>query len=351
MIRDIELNDALCLKKARYIDVRSPDEYQDAAIPGAINLPLLGNSERQEIGIIYKQEGPQAARNRGLELIGPALADLVARIQQEAADGDVVLYCWRGGERSKAVSQLLNIMHVSGYRLIGGFREYRRHVVRRLAELPTGKVVVIHGLTGTGKTEIIQHLRQMGHPAVDLEDLANHRGSVFGSVGLGDQPSQKEFDNKLLLELDWAEKFGYVIVESESRKIGKLFLPEKLFDGMKNGLHVQIYDTIYGRIRRLQKEYVDNQRIQENELLLAAQGLERYIGKKKVSQLEELINGKKFPDAIEILLVDYYDPLYGYKSEPDESFDLNVDGNDSERAAEVLTEWLKDVCKEGFRVG
>ncbi|MGE5404281.1 MAG: tRNA 2-selenouridine(34) synthase MnmH [Candidatus Saccharibacteria bacterium] len=350
MIRDIELNDALCLKNARYIDVRSSAEYLDAAIPGAVNIPLLDNSERQEIGTLYKQEGPQAARKRGLELIGPGLAELVARIEEEATQGDVVLYCWRGGERSKSVAQLLNIMHVSGYRLVGGFREYRRHVVQRLAELPTGKVAVIHGLTGTGKTEIIKHLRQKGLPAVDLEELANHRGSVFGSVGLGEQPSQKEFDNRLLIELDWAEKFGYVIVESESRKIGRLFLPERLFDGMKNGLHVQIYDTIYGRIGRLQKEYVDNQRIQESELLTSVKGLERYIGKKKVSQLEELIRNKQFDEAIGTLLVDYYDPLYGYKDEPDEKFDLNVDGNDSEQAAEVLTERLKDIFKEGFRV-
>lgn len=340
MIKDIGVDKALALERAKFIDLRSPIEYQQAHIPGAVNIPLFSDDERSEVGIIYRYKGPSLAKSKGLEVVAPRLASLVSEIQENAKENDLVLYCWRGGDRSDAVAKVLDIMQVDGYRLAGGYKAYRTHVMQKLQELPHNRVVVIHGLTGTGKTEIIKEMANNGWPALDLEGLANHRGSVFGGLGLGEQPKQKQFESMLYETMQRFSDHDYLIVESESKRVGRLFLPDHLFAMMKSGLHVLIYDTLENRVNRLLHEYVEDARNKTKDLLACVKGLQHYLGKKKIQEVIDLINAQQILDAIRVLLIDYYDPLYGYPSSSDVHFDLSVDGSDSSLAARSLTLWL-----------
>lgn len=347
MIKDIDIEAAISIANGQFIDLRSPAEYNETPIPGAINIPLLLDDERAIVGTIYRHLGSGKARQRGLQMVGPRLAEMIGEIEKIAAAKEIILYCWRGGDRSNSVAQVLNIMGVNGYRLNGGYRAYRNLVVKRLGELPQGTALVVHGLTGTGKTNIIQELERIGYPAVDLEGLANHRGSVFGGVGLGEQPSQKYFDSRLNNKLQEYERFPYVIVESESKKIGRLFLPDHLFGLMKTGCHILVYDTLENRIKRLYDEYVESINETKSILLSSLQGLSRHMGKDKLQELSELIVKGEYNEAIGLLLVEYYDPLYGYDNKPDNNYDLSIDGGNSRKAAETIAAWIDETLKGG----
>lgn len=351
MIKEIEIETALNLERVQFADLRSPGEFREAHIPGAVNIPFLDDAEHLEVGAIYRQEGIDQARNRGLELVGPRLASMVDNIRKATQHGQLVIYCWRGGERSRAVARALELMGVNGFRLTGGYKAYRGYVRQLLEGLPRGQVVVIHGLTGTGKTAIIKSLRKRGLPGLDLEGIANHRGSVFGSIGLGEQPAQKQFESLMAQELESLSAYKYVIVESESRRIGRLFLPDQLYNMMQSGHHVLVYDTLENRVNRLVAEYVENIPQNNLEILSALQGLERYLGKKRIHAICELIENHHYHEATEILLTKYYDPLYGYANHPDQRFDISIDGQDSEKAAAVLADLLQDLVKGGSQVG
>ncbi len=343
MIKDIEVAEALSLQNPVFIDLRSPVEFNDGHIPGAVNIPLFSDQERSEIGTIYRHQGPGSARNRGLEVVAPRLAEMVSAIQERAADSTIVVYCWRGGERSDAIAKVLDIMKIKGYRLAGGYKAYRAFIIERLRELPRSRVVVIHGLTGSGKTEIIKRLAADGLPAVDLEGLANHRGSVFGGLGLGKQPRQKQFDSMLYEKLQQFADEKFLIVESESRKIGKLFLPDRLYAMMKEGLHVLIYDNLENRVNRIYDEYVVASGNTAKEYINCMEGLQRYLGKKKTQEITKMISDGNFRNAIRILLTDYYDPLYGYPSGPDPHYCLSLDGSDTSQAADRLAAYLTNL--------
>lgn len=343
MIRDIDVTEALNLENPVFIDLRSPFEFNDGHIPGAVNIPLFSDQERSEIGTIYHHQGPGKARNRGLEVVAPRLAEMVSAIRERAADSNIVVYCWRGGERSDAVAKVLDIMKVNGYRLVGGYKAYRAFVIARLRELPRSQVVVIHGLTGSGKTEIIKKLAADGWPALDLEGLANHRGSVFGGLGLGEQPRQKQFDSMLYEKLKQFADEKFLIVESESRKIGRLFLPDRLYAMMKEGPHVLIYDNLENRVSRIYGEYVVASGNTMKDYINCMEGLWRYLGKKKTQEITKMITDGNYRDAIRILLTEYYDPLYGYPSAPDPNYCLNIDGSDASQAAERLAAYLTNL--------
>lgn len=343
MIKDIEVTEALNLENAVFIDLRSPVEFNTGHIPGAVNIPLFSDQERSEIGIIYRHQGPEPARNKGLEVVAPRLAEMVAAIRKTAAESNIVVYCWRGGDRSDAVARVLDIMQVDGYRLAGGYKAYRNLIIERLRELPRSKVVVIHGLTGSGKTSVIKKMAADGWPAVDLEGLANHRGSVFGGLGRGEQPKQKQFDSMLYEKLRQFAGDKFLIVEGESRKIGRLFLPDRLYAMMKKGLHVLIYDNLENRVKRIYDEYVVESGNTTKEYLNCIKGLKGYLGKNKTQEITKMISDGNFWDTIRILLKDYYDPLYGYPYGPDPHYCLNLDGSDTSQAAKRLAAYLTNL--------
>lgn len=194
-----------------------------------------------------------------------------------------------------------------------GYKGYRAHIREHLSEVSENiKFIVLDGLTGSGKTEILIELKKMGANILDLEKLANHRGSLLGAIGLGEQPSQKLFEGYLYNQL--RDMKGLVFVEGESSKIGNLTIPKKLYEQMKReGVHVRIVDTIERRVQRLKQEYVhENKR----ELLEVLHSMNRYINPERLETLERLLQEEQYEKVIETLILKYYDPKYNLKWKP-----------------------------------
>lgn len=339
MIRDIDIMELEQLGAYVLVDVRSEGEYAEATIPGAYNIPLLNNQERAEVGTLYTQGSPRQARELGLRLISPKLPELVAEAQQLAAQGPLVLFCWRGGMRSKSLATVLDLMGLPVYRIQGGYKEYRHQVLSFFeGEFPMG-VVVLRGNTGVGKTELLARLRQDGYPAIDLEKLANNRGSVFGDVGLGDPPSQKAFEAQLYEELLSLQQHGYVVVECESKRIGRVTLPANFFEAMQKGRQVLLYDSLPNRVERLVQEYTKVPGAL-SQIDAALERLVKNLGHERIKSLRTLLEQGQWGMFTEHMLLEYYDPLYGYPNTPDAAYNLSLNHQDSMLALRELESYL-----------
>lgn len=340
MIREIIVEELESLENPILIDVRSEGEYLEATIPGSLNLPLLNNEERAHVGTTYTQISPSLAREEGLQFVSPKLPNIVKQAQEWSEAGPLVLFCWRGGMRSKSLATVLDLMGVPVYRLQGGYKAYRKTVVDFFEHQPSLKFVVLRGNTGVGKTEILEQLRAEGYPAINLEKLANNRGSVFGDVGLGAAPSQKKFEALLYEELKeiMAKGYTYIIVECESKRIGRVTLPVNFYNAMQQGTQILVYDSISNRVNRLVKEYTEipQSLSQIQEALLR---LEKNLGHKKLELYTSLLEEKRLEEFTENLL-EYYDALYGYPNEPSPEYDFVVSQINLERAIHELKDIL-----------
>lgn len=292
------------------IDVRSPTEYKQAHIPGAVNVPLLNDEERVIVGTVYRNEGADRAKQVGLSLVAPRLPQIVAQILQHAEKKELVVYCWRGGMRSRSVCHVLAALNYSARQLIGGYKAFRRYIHQYLETKKLNvPVFVLNGLTGVGKTRIIKLLQEHKLPALDLEGMANHRGSVFGAVGLGQARSQKDFEALLVMELIKLQKAQYLIVEGEGRKIGPVILPDFLYQAMSDGPHILLEADLSIRVARIVEEYQGKSE-HCDELAAAVKKLQKKLGQEKVNMLLSLIEQKKLHEAAKILCTDYYDQYY-----------------------------------------
>lgn len=340
MNRIIDINEAVKMSEAIIVDVRSEGEFAEATIPGAINLPLLDNMQRALVGIAYKEQGSDAARSLGLDLVAPGLGRYVESFRRLAPGGGIILFCWRGGLRSKFVAELLDTMGLDTYRLKGGFKSYRRFVNDYLGRdaLPQ-QSIVLHGLTGVGKTEVLAELKQAGMPVLDLEGMARHRGSVYGKIGLPRSPSQKMFEALIVQELMNAEQTGFFVVECEGRRLGKLLVPEILLQAIKSGRPILLYAELEQRVRRIKDIYAGReggiQALQESTSYLT-----RYLGRKKVEELNTLLAAERLEDVFSYLLTNYYDPLYKYPACPSRDYELCVDTADIRKAARRIREYI-----------
>lgn len=342
MVKNISVDEALEFPGGILVDVRSEGEFADGTIPGAVNICLLNNEERAKVGIHYKQIGPDQAKRLGLELVSPRLTGMVQAYDRlvgpDKRDKKVVLFCWRGGMRSQYVAQVLDMMGFDVYRIEGGYKAYRRSVNSYLDGELSLSAVVIHGLTGAGKTIVLKKLAEKGIPVLELEGLAVHRGSVYGKIGLPPSPSQKDFEALIFRELKKAEPKGVFLVECESRRLGRLLVPTSVMGAMKRGYRVLLYTPLEVRVRRSLDEYTSGFEHKENinQLLEATGSLVRYLGHKKVEELSRLIAGGQMDRAVEFLLVEYYDPLYKYPDRPSPDYDLSVETTDIDHAVEKI---------------
>src|ERR1700733_14354956 len=213
-------------------DVRSPGEFQHSHIPGAVSLPLFSDEERAQVGLCYKQQGKEPALMLGLKFVGPKLSEMADKVIKQCLQGRARVYCWRGGMRSSSVAMLLRMTGLQVMTLEGGYKRFRRHVLQTLSQIFSEKLVVIGGMTGSGKTEILRVLKERGEQVVDLEQLANHRGSAFGGIGMELQPSVEQFENKIACLWDKLDLDRRIWLEDESRMIGKCKIPDALFAAM-----------------------------------------------------------------------------------------------------------------------
>ncbi len=239
------------------IDVRSPAEFAQDRIPGALGMPVLDNEERAQVGTLYTQVSPFEARKVGGALVA---CNIARHLQQSLADKPKrwrpLIYCWRGGQRSGAFVTWLRMVGWDARQLGGGYVTWRRHVVAQLASLPTQlDFRVVAGATGSAKTRLLHALRAAGAQVLDLEALAGHKGSVLGAVPGVAQPSQKAFETALSQQLTQLDVQRPVFVEAESRKIGRIHLPNQLIERMRASRCVAIEAAPSARIAFLLRDY------------------------------------------------------------------------------------------------
>ncbi|MFS0646253.1 tRNA 2-selenouridine(34) synthase MnmH [Siminovitchia sp. 179-K 8D1 HS] len=343
MFNDIALTDLLALRKTEkhtIVDVRSPGEFNEATIPGSINIPVFNDAERAEVGTIYKHFGKEAAMERGVAIFSQKLPSFISAFKQ--IDTPLTVFCWRGGMRSKTAATMLDLMGIHANRLLGGIRSYRKWVVQKLAEAKfPPKLIVLNGYTGTGKTAILRELSQMGFPVMDLEKMAGHRGSIFGHIGLNPS-NQKKFDS-LLVEtmVDFWEE-PYVLIEGESRRIGKASLPEFLYEKKEQGLHLFIRLPIKERIKHILEDYrpwQSPERFQE-----AFRFIKKRIHTPIAKEIEAAIENGRFASAAELLLTYYYDPRYEHSTQVHKNKDtiLIEAGNKDEALKKIAETLLKE---------
>jgi len=320
------------------VDVRTPLEYREDHIPGAVNVPLLDDDERVEIGILHNQTGPHAARLRGLELTAARFPRLVSEIAEAAQGRPILVYCWRGGLRSKTVASILDLTGFPVVRLQGGYKSYRSQVTSFFAPFhPPGPLVVIHGMTGIGKTHLLHRLDRERFTVIDLEGLACHRGSAFGGLGLSQDLSQKRFDSLLWDALRNSPPGRPIIVEGESRRIGGLSLPGDLYEAMQAGIKVWCTASLETRVERLIEEY-GNPEYKEGmaDSLLR---IRKRLGGEKYDQIAGYLETWELRPFMAELLVGYYDKVYYKVREWREDATISLEDYDS--AVRELEEFLQ----------
>lgn len=321
-----------------FVDVRSPSEYREMTIPGSMNIPVFNDEERAEIGTLYKQVSKERATERGLEIFSGKLPDFIKEFKK--LDGEIVVFCWRGGMRSKAAATFLDLMGVETSRVQGGVRAYRHWVLNELETLEVKpQVFVLNGGTGIGKTAILKLLQKEGYPVIDIETLANHRGSIFGQIGL--TPSnQKTFDSLLLRDLKELQESPFILFEAESKRIGKLLLPDFLVEKKESGFHIFIEMPMKERVNHILKEY----RLHEHhdEFAEAFRCIKRRIHSPIANRIEDELKEKNYERILELLLEYYYDPRYYHTASryPDDQ-KMTIRVNSMEEAVGKVRKFLE----------
>ncbi|WP_058304456.1 tRNA 2-selenouridine(34) synthase MnmH [Gorillibacterium timonense] len=297
-------------KPVALIDVRSPSEFRDATIPGSRNIPFFTDDERAEVGTLYVQVGVHAAKERGLEIASAKLPQFVKEFA--AIPGDKAVFCWRGGMRSKTVATVLSLMDIHVYRLSGGYRAYRQWVLDKLEAFDfQPKPYVIHGLTGTGKTNLLRRLKAKGYPVLDLEGMAGHRGSVFGQIGL-QANNQKTFDALLAEELLGHQHRRYLLFEAESKRIGKVVMPPFLAEQKDQATQLWIEMPLEARVRQILADYRPEEH--KEAYLEAFRFIKGRIHIPVAAEIEQCLGNDEFGEAVSLLLEHYYDPRYEHSS-------------------------------------
>jgi tRNA 2-selenouridine synthase len=320
------------------IDVRTPLEFAEDHLPGAINVPILNNEERIEVGTIHKQVGPQQARARGLELTCGRFGTMVAEIVAQAAGRPVLVYCWRGGLRSLSMAILLEMTGQPVVQLRGGYKAFRGQVMRFFENLrPPTPLIVIHGMTGVGKTTFINGLDRQHWTTIDLEGLACHRGSAFGEVGLEQELSQKRFETLLWDAFRRAPDDRPIVLEGESPRIGRIALPGNLYEVMAASCKVWCHAALDTRVRRLAVEYAREE--YREPMAAALERIRKKLGGLRYTELAGRLAVWDIEGLGRGLIEYYYDKLY-YKNRP-WTPELEIDLEDYNEAERLLSEFWK----------
>ncbi len=324
-------------------DARTPSEYHKGHIPGAHNLPLFSDQERHEIGVLYKQQGRELAVMRGLEIVGPRLTEYIAQVKNLTNAKNILVHCWRGGMRSESLAWLLAKV---GYRvglLKGGYKAYRQWVLEGF-EHPL-HLLVLGGMTGSGKTEMLHNLQRRGQQVLDLEGLARHRGSAFGALDAAEQPSTEQFENDACAALRGFAPDQPIWVEDESRKIGRVSIPEGLYKQMRSAPLVRVHVSREARVERLCSDYGTEA---PEKLAEAVTNISKRLGGEKTRIALQAIASGDYATATHAIL-DYYDKTYLFgisKRNPTRIIDLDPTPTQPGAIASALSDIARDVgCK------
>ena len=345
--RLISYEQSLELENSIYIDARKEEEYNEATIPGAVNIELLDFEQRKKIGTIYKQKSPKKAKLKGVELVSPKIPDLIAEVNELSQKFDnLIIFCSRGGLRSKSLAEFSNLAGIEVYRLQNGYKGYRHYIMDKLENYQfKGEIVVLHGNTGVGKTYILKEMEKLGANIIDLEGIANHRGSAFGSIGLQQPYNQKYFESLLWEELKKKDHPNdYIFVEAESRRVGHSVIPEFFNNKMKAGEDILIQASMKKRVENIYLEYVkdiesDKEAFSER-VLESLKAIKKYIikkaGKDSYSELLKLAKRGEFKKLTEILLKEYYDPMYEHSQNKIDNYRAKIKAEDIKKAADKI---------------
>ncbi|MDX1406941.1 MAG: tRNA 2-selenouridine(34) synthase MnmH [Saprospiraceae bacterium] len=296
------------LDEAVVIDVRTPAEFERGHIPGAVNLPLFSNAERAVVGTIYKKDGPEPALHKGLELVGPRMPELARQAGLLIGQKKALVHCWRGGKRSASMAWLLAFCGHQVAVLEGGYKAYRRWAQATFAD-DRWHFTVLGGRTGSGKTDILHRLSEMGEQVIDLESLACHKGSAFGWIGENPQPSAEQFQNLLYEALRRCDPDRRIWIENESKCIGRVYLPDQFWARMKQAplIHIEVPDK--NRIDRLVRLYAGRSDI--SQLSTAFERIGKRLGGQHLKAALEALEANDFHSAARIALT-YYDKTYDF---------------------------------------
>lgn len=293
------------------IDVRSPGEFAEDHIPGAINCPVLNDEERQRVGTLYKQVNAFEAKKIGALLVARNIAHHIDTLfLDKPREWTPLIYCWRGGNRSGAMAHIMAKIGWPVFQLDGGYKEYRRHVNTALSEIASQYTFqVLCGTTGSAKSRLLQVLAQQGAQVLDLEQLAVHRGSVLGHLPQQSQPSQKMFESRLWQTLRQFDPSQVVFVESESKKVGNVRIPEQLMEKMRSSSCIALQLSQENRIRLLTQDYA-HFIADPDKLNTQLDCLVNLHGKEKIAQWHQYALSGNMELLVAELLTEHYDPAY-----------------------------------------
>lgn len=317
------------------IDARSEDEFAQSHLPGADNLPILRNTERVAVGTLYKEKGAIEATLRGFEIVGPRFHQIQKEAIQKYPKRRAIVYCWRGGMRSQILSWLLSMVGFEIFRLNGGYKTYRTFTFEKVRE--DYHLMVLGGKTGTGKTLLLKKLKEIGEQVIDLEGLANHKGSSFGSIGQLPQPSAEQFENLLAEELRILDPKRPIWTENESRKIGRVIIPDRFYKLMIQSPLIEIQKSETERIEHIAIEYGE---LPEEELTAAVMRLQKRLGGLRTQQAIEDIRSKNNSSWISNLLL-YYDKTYEFdlqRHDENKTITIDLEGKNLQEQVQLLTQ-------------
>lgn len=338
MIRTLSIDDFVQLDvNIPVADVRTPAEFAQGHIIGAHNIPLFTNEERVQVGTTYKQQGREPAILLGFDLTGSKWSGFIKQALEIAPGKKIALHCWRGGMRSGAMAWALNLYGFDVYLLEGGYKKYRRWVLDRFNQ--SYNLLILGGMTGSGKTQILHELAKAGEQVIDLEDLAQHQGSSYGTMNKLVQPSQEQFENDLATRLYKADKDLYIWLEDESLTIGKRFIPKALWNQMHDAHVLNIQLPLESRVEFLVKEYgsLDKEFLKE-----CTSRIWKRLGPEQTKNAILAIDEDHMDDFIRAVLV-YYDKTYRIglsKRSPENVHELELAGNDSVKNASMILDHI-----------
>ena len=291
------------------VDVRSEAEFAQGHIPGSINIPLLTNEQRVQVGTLYKQLGKEAAVLKGFQLVGPQFYERFKALRKASVEHRLSIYCWRGGMRSNIMAWMMNLSDYEVGVLKGGYKAYRQYAHALFAR--PWKWIVLSGKTGTGKTDLLRQLALRGEQVLDFEGLAHHKGSAFGHIGQPSQPTVEYFENLLAWNLRQFDPDKPVWIENESRFLGKVRIPDALFNQTLSMPVIEVERDLDTRKRIIWDDYG---RYPIELLLEATEKLSRKLGGDREQQAAALLTSGDWQGWLDILLV-YYDKTYAHSGQ------------------------------------